>query len=155
MMPRLTVSVAACAPDEFTLSYARTFFEERASGTRVAQIELHVPLPPIAHGITIDKAVTLRAHWVPDRSGTHALGISWSTPDSNAFPGYDGVLTACGSSDGQCVLTLAGGYRPPGGIAGAVFDSLAGRRIARATIDALLAQIRDGAQADYATRLLM
>ena len=50
------------------------------------------------------------------------------------------------------MLTLSGSYNAPGGIAGAAFDALVGRRIAKATLVALLEQLSAAAEADYRTR---
>ncbi len=54
-------------------------------------------------------------------------------------PGFAGTLTLSSGEDyGETELKLDGRYDPPGGVAGRAFDELLGRRIAHATLAALL-----------------
>lgn len=74
-----------------------------------------------------------RISWEP---GTTARGIP--------TPGFTGTLTLRSGEDySETELELDGRYDPPGGVAGRAFDELLGRRIAHATLGALLSGVGD------------
>ncbi len=59
-------------------------------------------------------------------------------------PGFTGTLTLSAGEDySETELELDGRYDPPGGVAGRAFDELVGRRIAHATLSALLSGVGD------------
>ena len=59
-------------------------------------------------------------------------------------PAFDGTLTISAGEDyDETALQIDGSYDPPGGPAGRAFDDLIGRRIAHATMSALLAGVGD------------
>lgn len=65
--------------------------------------------------------------------------VTWRPDGGGPFPSFDGRLTVRHDERyEQCVLELDGGYRPPLGAAGEVFDRLIGRAIALATARELL-----------------
>jgi hypothetical protein len=75
--------------------------------------------------------------------------IHW-TPQSGLYPEFEGELTVRADETYETSrLELRGSYRPPGGIAGAAFDLVAGGRIASATAQALLRGIGDEMEAHY------
>jgi len=67
--------------------------------------------------------------------------VHW-TPNSALYPEFDGnVLVRAEDTYAVAALEIDGGYTPPGGPLGNVFDLLLGRRIAHATARALLKRI--------------
>lgn len=75
--------------------------------------------------------------------------IHWK-PQSGLYPEFEGELTVRADETYETSrLELRGSYRPPGGIAGAAFDLVAGGRIASATAQALLRRIGDEMEARY------
>ena len=65
-----------------------------------------------------------------------ALLVAWK-PDNTALPDFRGVLTVRPKDRGVW-MRLQGNYEPPFGLAGKIFDTLAGNRIASRTMQRLL-----------------
>jgi hypothetical protein len=75
--------------------------------------------------------------------------IHWK-PESGLYPEFEGELTVRADETYETSrLQLRGSYRPPGGIAGAAFDRVAGGRIASSTARALLRRLGDEMEARY------
>jgi hypothetical protein len=75
--------------------------------------------------------------------------IHWK-PQSGPYPEFEGELTVHADETYETSrLELRGSYRPPGGIAGAAFDFVAGARIASATAQALLRRFGDQMEERY------
>ncbi len=149
---RLNDSVAVKAPSNFALAYINTYFLERGpQGT--ADLALRFPLPKIfIEGLTLEKSVSLKLEYGARNGGSKPVLIGWEPIGTNALPSFSGTLTAPEETDITCRLVIEGEYAPPGGLIGSVFDQLIGVRIARATLDALLAQFALAIDADYAAR---
>lgn len=78
---------------------------------------------------------------VSDISRKHdALLLSWKPPVAQLFPDFHGVLTVRPAGRGS-QMRIQGSYEPPFGLAGRVFDTLAGQFIARLTLRRLLRDI--------------
>ena len=75
-----------------------------------------------------------------------ALLIEWHA-GTRLFPDFHGTLRLRIASITATRLTFEGGYRPPLGAPGRLFDALIGRRIARATLHGLLKRIGDALEA--------
>lgn len=84
---------------------------------------------------------------------TSRYRIAWDagrTARGIPTPGFTGTLTlGAGEDYGETELRLEGSYDPPGGVAGRAFDELIGRRIAHATLSALLGGIGDELRASH------
>ena len=98
---------------------------------------------PVADGRDIAREVAARTQRLPGAANfTSHYHIEWDsglTPRGIPTPGFAGTLTLRAGEDySECELELHGRYDPPGGIPGMLFDSMVGRRIARATLGALL-----------------
>ena len=75
--------------------------------------------------------------------------IHWK-PQSGLYPEFEGELTVHADETYKTSrLELRGSYRPPGGIAGAAFDFVAGGRIARSTAQALLRRLGNEMETRY------
>jgi hypothetical protein len=62
---------------------------------------------------------------------TPRYAIHWEAEQPGPYPVFDGELTIAGDEDYNAFwLVVDGTYKPPGGIAGQVFDALVGHRIA-------------------------
>ncbi len=145
-----------------------TYFLERGPHTSGAQLALRFPLPRfIVDGLTIEKRVTVQLAYQPERNisasashdtpvgaDEHRLTISWQPTGTGPLPSFEGSVTATERSADTATLTVSGAYTPPGGIAGTLFDELIGVRIARATLAALLEQLREAMDADYRMRVI-
>jgi hypothetical protein len=80
----------------------------------------------------------------------HPWKLHWTPEGGGPYPDFDGELTVRADEDySSAILELRGEYRPPGGVVGAAFDRIAGKRIAAATAQALLREIGDGMVAEY------
>lgn len=96
------------------------------------------PAPPAGAQVHIDSQLT---DDVSDTSRKHdALLLSWKPPAARVFPGFHGALTVRPAGRGTS-MRIHGSYEPPFGAAGRVFDTLAGRFIARLTMRRLLRDI--------------
>ena len=102
---------------------------------------------PLSEGHEIARVVTARTERLTSGSYTSRYRIAWdpgSTRRGIPTPGFAGTLTlAAGEDYGETKLELDGSYDPPGGVAGRTFDQLVGRRIAHATLSALLGGVGD------------
>ena len=79
----------------------------------------------------------------------HPWRIRW-TPPSAAYPDFDGELwVRADETYAIARLEITGDYRPPGGMAGALFDRVAGKRIASATAQTLLEKLGSDMEARY------
>jgi hypothetical protein len=152
-MRRLTVSTEVAAPSDFSLSFLDNYFRERSKGA-AADARLRFPLERIAHGLTLEKHVAVRLFYPNSSQGRRGerLELRWNPEGRGPFPNFDGTIHAAAADPEHCTLTIAGEYVPPGGIAGAVFDVVAGARIAHATLNALLRDFRELIESDYRIR---
>jgi len=109
---------------------------------------------PFAEGHEIARDVTAMTTRLPGTANfTSTYGISWAagtTTRGIPTPGFEGTITLRAGEDySQSVLGLEGRYEPPGGAAGKLFDDVVGRRIAHATLGALLDGVRQELRAAH------
>ena len=103
---------------------------------------------PVTEGREIGRTVTATTRRLPDTANytSHYL-IAWdagSTARGIPTPAFAGTLTLSAGEDyGETELKLDGRYEAPGGIMGRTFDELVGRRVAHATLSALLGGLGD------------
>ena len=98
---------------------------------------------PVGEDREIARVVTATTERLPGTANyTSRYGIAWDpgrTARGIPTPGFAGTLTLSSGEDyDETELKLDGAYDAPGGIAGRAFDELLGRRIAHATLSALL-----------------
>ncbi len=154
-MRRLSRSASVNAPSTFAVAYVNTYFLERGRHASGAELALRFPLPRFfVDGLTLEKRVLVQLHFDPGASGNHALTIEWEPLGGGPLPSFLGTVAATPQAEAACTLTIAGRYAPPGGIAGIAFDTLVGGRIASATLMALIQQLKNSIEADYAARLV-
>jgi len=103
---------------------------------------------PVAEGREIARVVTATTQRLPNTANytSHYL-LAWEagrTARGIPTPAFAGTLTLSAGEDySETELKLDGQYDAPGGAAGRVFDELVGRRIAHATLSALLSGVGD------------
>jgi hypothetical protein len=79
--------------------------------------------------------------------GLRVMGISWVPKGGGPYPAFEGTLALSDRSGATSELTIAGRYGPPGGVAGAAFDAVLGKRLADASLKALLATLKGAVEA--------
>ncbi len=137
-MTRITRTTLVKAPLSSVMEYVGDFFRQE-SVLRVETVA-RVSAPVIVAYELIDDATdVVRRH--------DACAIRWR-PNRRFFPGFRGVITARPHFARAC-LSLEGEYVPPGGMAGAIFDALVGRWIARDSLGRLLREVADYAESRY------
>jgi hypothetical protein len=81
--------------------------------------------------------------------------VHWEAEGGGPYPVFDGELTVGADEDYDSFwLVIDGGYAPPLGIAGQMFDSVIGRRIATASARGLLAEMRKAIEVRFAAQEL-
>ncbi len=155
-MRRLTASAEVAAPSDFSLSFLHNYFRERST-SGPASTRLHFPLDGIVAGLSLEKQVAVRLSYPDSTRGRRgeALELRWDPEGTGPFPNFNGTIDAAASGPERCTLTIQGEYVAPGGVAGAVFDAVAGAHIAHATLTALLREFRELIQTDYKMRMAL
>ncbi len=103
---------------------------------------------PVAEGHEIARVVNATTKRLVNTANytSHYL-IAWDagrTARGIPTPAFTGTLTLSAGEDySETELKLEGRYEAPGGVAGRAFDELVGRRIAHATMSALLGGVGD------------
>ncbi len=103
-----------------------------------------VPLERIGidRRVEISRTVCVRFHPVGSDPGAHRTSISWEPDGGGPFPQFVGEMRIERAElPYDCVLLLDGAYDPPLGVAGELFDAVAGRHIARMSARNLLDEI--------------
>lgn len=113
----------------------RAFFAAHPGPEGAARVVLH------ARDLQRPAVVTLTPAHRPGDMTPHYT-VRWEAEGGGPYPVFRGELTVGGDEDYDSFwLRLAGGYEPPGGVAGKVFDVVLGHRIAEETARALLADM--------------
>lgn len=84
-----------------------------------------------------------------DTQHGQVVALTWD-PDDRYVPGFDGKLFGEPLEHGGSRLVLAGTYNVPMGPLGVVFDAVLGKRITAATAGALLQDLKQFVESDYA-----
>jgi hypothetical protein len=110
----------------------------------VARMRLRVPIVADGYQLSIDREVRVEAERARDNDNLNDLiRISWRPEGSVVFPVFEGTLVVWSEDDPQTsFIELDGGYKPPFGAAGQVFDSAIGHRIAEQTARQLLNDLK-------------
>ncbi|HEY5096125.1 MAG TPA: hypothetical protein VII69_13495 [Candidatus Eremiobacteraceae bacterium] len=121
--------------------------------SNVVPLHLNVPLGPlgIGQGMALEKEVIATFERSPKHRGLEdTIAVTWRPEEANApFPTFDGSLSLRAGTPKSCVLFLEGGYEPPFGVAGKVFDAALGHRIADATAIQLLKEIGESIELSF------
>ncbi len=140
-MRNLTVTQRANVPFSRSVDLAELFFKRPH--------QLTVGPAKLLRAAVVQESAQIRD--VTDDTMVHeALMIIWQSRLRLPLPDFHGLLTVRVRAPGTEV-SIQGSYVPPFGIAGQVFDSAIGRRIARATLQKLLGDICRYLEAEYET----
>ncbi|MDP9018190.1 MAG: hypothetical protein M3N19_07705 [Candidatus Eremiobacteraeota bacterium] len=116
-------------------------------------LTLRVPLGQGVGGGALHKDVV--ATYTPGADPMHfdqPWKIHWTPADGGPYPDFDGELTIRADEDyPTSILELTGQYKPPMGVAGALFDAVAGSRLAEATAQELLKRIGRSMEMQYSS----
>ncbi len=109
---------------------------------------------PVGQGHEVVRVVTATTQRLPNSANyTSHYVIAWDagrTARGIPTPAFTGTLTLSAGEDyDETELRLDGQYDPPGGAAGHAFDELVGRRIAHATLGALLGGVGEDLRAAH------
>ena len=141
IVSRLSVERVVHVPFSLAHDFAEDYFRDAER-----YVDLRVPLRDLfwALGGRLHRPVRLVFALHPDEAEGgrlhDAMLIEWNA-GTRLFPQFHGTLRLRIASVDDTLLTLEGAYRPPLGMAGLVFDRLAGRRIARSTMRDLLGRL--------------
>jgi hypothetical protein len=148
----LSLSISVRAPSGFAVAFLNTYVRDLGGTGGDSILPMRYTITQLA-GLTLERDVTVRVEYVSQAGNVPAvLNIAWE-PDAGLFPSFSGKLYATETGKESCTLTIEGTYDAPGGVAGQLFDAVIGVRIARGTIEQLLAQFRDAIEDDYKKRM--
>jgi hypothetical protein len=101
--------------------------------------------------LIVERSADLVLKHARDYPGYEIMDIEWRAHDGGLYPVFCGTLSVENVTGNYCRLDLDGSYVPPLGLAGAVFDAVAGHKIALATARELLDDIRIGFEFAFQT----
>jgi hypothetical protein len=130
--------VVDCTSGEAAL-HLGDFFDAHADpdGADGARLTLCAPVGDATLSRDVVAELT-RSHAYP---GHRSMHVSWRPKGGGPYPHFAGTLSL-GDEPAGTRITIDGAYEPPGGVAGAAFDVVLGRRMASASLDALLATLK-------------
>jgi hypothetical protein len=148
----LTASTPVKAPAGFALAFLNTYVRDLNGPGSDSTLPMRYTVTQLA-GLTLERDVTVRVEYMAQPHNEPALlRICWE-PDASIFPSFEGMLQAEATSESTCILSVAGKYDVPGGVAGQLFDAVVGVRIAHGTLEQLLEKFRDAIEEDYKKRM--
>lgn len=124
-------SADACA------HYLAAFMSNRR-GPSADSVRLDIGVPLADLAIRRNVVATLTPRTVGAPTDKILYDIHWQPEDGGPYPAFAGALSVSDAGDERCLLELRGSYNPPAGLIGQAFDAAMGRRIATATLRALL-----------------
>jgi hypothetical protein len=110
-------------------------------------------IAPVSADRDVARDVTASTKMLGAANFTSQYEIGWPAGTAGhgiPTPGFEGTLVLRAGQDYcECEIVLDGGYQAPGGLAGRLFDDVVGRRIAHATLGALLDGVRRELHGDH------
>jgi hypothetical protein len=150
-MSNLKETIEAQCPTFYALHHVERFFtvarRDRVPGTLTLRLDLSsLKLPGSSQASHTVKV----KHEIAGEEGARRLVLAWD-PRDQSVPRFEGTLSCAPAEPGKTIITLEGTYTPPLGVAGKAFDLVVGNKIAAATAQALLADIKAFVESDYQT----
>lgn len=108
-----------------------------------AVLTLHIPVGDA----TISRDVVAKLTAPKATPGHRVMGLTWAPKGGGPYPVFEGTLALSDQSAATSRLTIVGKYGPPGGVVGAAFDAMLGRRMAVASLKALLETLKTAIEA--------
>jgi hypothetical protein len=109
-----------------------------------------VPLRVMVGDLVVERRADLSITYDRADVGREVLKVAWQAHDGGIYPVFNGTLSVTAGTGKHCRFDLEGGYVPPLGLAGKMFDAVAGHRIAVEASRALVDAIRIGVERAYA-----
>lgn len=150
-MRELSAAIPVKAPSGFSLAFLNTYVRDLAGTGVDSTMPMRYTIKHFA-GLTLERDVTVRIEYMPQPHAAAHLHIAWE-PDASLFPRFEGTVRAKHTGERSCILSIAGTYHVPGGVAGELFDAVIGVRIAHGTLEQLLDRFRDAIEEDYKKRM--
>jgi Raf kinase inhibitor-like YbhB/YbcL family protein len=98
--------------------------------------------------VSLARDIEVRFTSDPEQSRYRGLDVTWAPKGGGPYPTFSGTLTF-ESADERTNLALDGTYEPPGGMFGRAFNAVVGRRLADASVQALLQNIKADLEAEF------
>jgi uncharacterized membrane protein len=137
-MTKIAESIGADVPYEDVPELAYRYLDSFPSNERDGS---HFTMRAWIANVMVEREVMLKMVPVKTDPRAAVLDIRWR-PVSGPYPSFKGQLLARRGDAHSCRLEIDGEYVPPGGIAGAAFDAVLGRRIAEEGVLDLLERFR-------------
>ena len=149
-MGTLREQIDVNCPPYYLIHHAERYFTVHRRGRAHGAFSLTVDVPRVGLPGKIQARHDVRMHYeiLAGADGHSVINLTWD-PDDRFVPKFAGTLSGESFQDGKSRLTLAGKYDPPFGPVGAVFDAVLGHRIAAATADAFLQDVKQFIESDY------
>jgi hypothetical protein len=149
-MAKLREQIHVNCPSYYLIRHAERYFTVHRRGQTPGIFNLTVDMTKVGLPGKVQARHDVRMRYESSGgTGGHAvIDLTWD-PDDRFVPRFAGTLFGESLEDGRSRLTLAGKYDPPFGPVGAAFDAVLGHRIAAATADAFLQDIKQFIESDY------
>ncbi len=147
-MTQIDGDVVVDCPTGEAAAYLAETFERLGPKGGPAVLALCVPVGDV----TIAREVIVRIAQPKAAPGRRVLSVTWTPKNGGPYPNFSGTLALTDHEPHKCQLTIGGSYGPPGGLAGVAFDAVVGRRMANASLKALLLTLKAAIETAHADR---
>jgi hypothetical protein len=149
-MGTLREQIDVDCPRYYLIHHAERYFTVRHPGHAPGTFSLTVDTRKLGlpGNVQARHEVRMRYEISKGADGRDVIELTWD-PDDRFVPKFAGALSGEGLEDGKSRLTLAGKYDAPFGPVGAAFDAILGRRVAAATAEAFLQDLKQFIEPDY------
>jgi hypothetical protein len=149
-MRTLREQIDVSCPAYYLIHHAERYFTVHRRGQSPGTFSLTVDMSKVGlpGKAQARHDVRMRYEILDGADGHSVINLTWD-PDDRFVPSFAGTLSGESLEDGKSHLTLAGKYDPPFGPMGAVFDAILGHRIAAATAQTFLQDIKQFVESDY------
>jgi hypothetical protein len=137
-------------PTHYLIHHAERYFTVHRRGQTPGTFSLTVDMSKVGLPGNVQARHDVRMLYKVSEGANHqdAIVLTWD-PDDRFVPKFAGALSGERLEGGESRLTLEGQYNAPFGPVGAAFDVILGRRIAAATANALLQDMKEFIESDY------
>jgi hypothetical protein len=153
-MTHIAEATAIQSPPERSRAYLLSYVS-RLPKSRDGRAVVRLGAGPTSGGLRLEHDVEAELKPADDEKHLeYRVALSWRPTGTTLLPSFSGVLRFQWDEDyGYTWLVLEGDYEPPLGAAGKAFDAIAGERIARGTMRALLDDLREVLESAHAREL--
>jgi len=151
-MSKLEDRIDVACPFHYLIHHALRFFTVHRRGQTPGTVTLKLDAAQVGLPAKVRASHDVRMQYEKRKSAERGdfIALTWD-PDDRYVPTFTGELYGEKVESGGSRLVLTGSYEAPMGRLGAVFDAVLGKRIAAASAQALLKDIKDFVEADYET----